>query len=467
MRTYRFLLALSALLVAGSAAFFSVSGIAELFAGSFWPIVIMAGSLELGKLVAASFLHRYWDTASGLLKTYLTIGVVVLMGITSMGIFGFLTDAYEESASELQQEETQISSLQSKNQIIGEEIKSFRSRREQLTQIRSQQTERLNTITGSDSLNANEIGYLTRQTQDRIESVDKKLEKVNEKIGTLTDSSAQLESRVAEIKSSSSVRSKLGPLLFVAREFDTSPDTAVKWFTLMIIFVFDPLAVSLVLAFNTTFTYDKERNGGSNNNNDKSSPPDTDLPEDSEDDDDVNKSNEKSNPKTSKQNSSKSKNVYSQKNFNKSNINKSKEEKATPSSLENLKKQVKGEKGNTEKTSLTIDELFSDSEDGDDRESKENEKKQEKQKNKEQEKEESDLKMEKGEFKEGPVLKTPDNTRDDQQKSEDEELDEFVESFSGSSEDEDNFKEQESKNQSQGTKRVDFHGSKKTEKNGN
>ena len=81
---------LSALFIAGSAAAFSVYGLAKLFSGAFLSVVIMAGALELGKLVTASFLYRYWNSIANWLKVYMTVGVITLVGITSAGIFGFL-----------------------------------------------------------------------------------------------------------------------------------------------------------------------------------------------------------------------------------------------------------------------------------------------------------------------------------------------------------------------------------------
>ena len=86
---------LGALLVAGSAAFFSVFGLSKLFSGAAFSVIIMAGSLEFAKLLGASFLYRFWDKINTLLKIYLTTGVITLVGITSAGIFGYLSNAYQ------------------------------------------------------------------------------------------------------------------------------------------------------------------------------------------------------------------------------------------------------------------------------------------------------------------------------------------------------------------------------------
>jgi len=397
----------------------------------------MASSLEFGKLVAASFLHQYWSKSSGLLKTYLTTGVIVLMIITSLGIFGFLTNAYEQSASKLQQEETKISTLNEKADIVRSELESFKERRSNLTDIRSQQTERLNSITSSDSLNSNEIGYLTRQTQDKIESADKRLDKVNTKISTLSDSLSSLKSRSNEIKSSSTARAELGPLLFVAREFDTSPDTAITWFTLMIIFVFDPLAVSLVLAFNTTFDIQessdgtesagKSNGGGDSGGNVGSTQPPTNPKKTNED------NNETFDGPVKEQ-----KTVKKTVSFPDVNSEKDGFPQTEGSASES-------EETSSEKTTLSVNELF-------DEESNEEESEEEKTSGSNEED------FNKGEFKEGPVLKTPDSDERSDDSGEDD-LDEFVEQYSGSEE-----TSQDQNGDSSSTKRVDFHGSKKTEK---
>ncbi len=437
---FRVFLALSAISIAGCAAFFSVSGISELFTASKTSVIVMAGSLEFGKLVAASFLHQYWSRSSGLLKTYLTTGVIVLMIITSLGIFGFLTNAYEQSASKLQQEETKISTLSEKADIVRSELESFKERRSNLTDIRSQQTERLNSITSSDSLNSNEIGYLTRQTQDRIESADKQLNKVNSKISVLSDSLSSLKSRSNEIKSSSTARSELGPLLFVAREFNTSPDTAITWFTLMIIFVFDPLAVSLVLAFNTTFNIqdDSDRRSMRHGENDEGGggeyiDPLQNVPS---------PKHAKNNNETSKESEKEGK--AAKKTVSLPDLNKN---KGSSKERKSQNKESTDKHSDSEKTTLSVNELFNEG-------SGENE-------NKKKEEDSSDSnkqKFNKGEFKEGPILKTSDSKESSSNSGDD--LDEFVESHSGSEENVEN-----KSSDSSSTKRVDFHGGKKTERN--
>ena len=101
---FKYYVGLSALLIAGSAAFFSVFGLSKLFAGATMSVIIMASSLEFGKLVGASFLYRYWNSIANWLKVYMTVGVITLVGITSAGIFGFLSNAYQGATIEFEKQ---------------------------------------------------------------------------------------------------------------------------------------------------------------------------------------------------------------------------------------------------------------------------------------------------------------------------------------------------------------------------
>ena len=108
MKLFTFLVGISALFIAGSAAFFSVFGLSKLFAGEATAVIIMAGSLELGKLVAASFLYRYWNKIAGWLRIYMTVGVITLVMITSAGIFGFLSNAYQGATIQFEKQSTTL-----------------------------------------------------------------------------------------------------------------------------------------------------------------------------------------------------------------------------------------------------------------------------------------------------------------------------------------------------------------------
>lgn len=122
---FPFVIAFSALSVSASAAFYSVSGLSKLFAGASFEVIIMAGSLEVSKLVIASLLYQYWDTLNKLLRTYLSIATVILVLITSMGIYGFLSAAYQETYRELTIKNNKVEFLENKAKFYEDDVNRY------------------------------------------------------------------------------------------------------------------------------------------------------------------------------------------------------------------------------------------------------------------------------------------------------------------------------------------------------
>ena len=225
-RLFPYLVGLSALLVAGSAAFYSVFGLSKLFSGATIAVIIMAGSLEFAKLVSASFLYRYWDDINRFMKTYLIIGVVTLVMITSAGIFGFLSNAYqgatvsfEKESTALLYKEDRLDQLKDDKKFLKEELEA-----------------------ASSELPDN---YRTAKRKLR-EEYQPKINKVNETMMTLKQEIGDL--KIALIETGVDV----GPAIYLARVFNTDVDTVVKYFIFLLISVFDPLAVVLVISYNIT-----------------------------------------------------------------------------------------------------------------------------------------------------------------------------------------------------------------------
>ena len=215
---------LSALLVAGSAAFFSVFGLSNLFAGAKLSVVVMAGSLEFGKLVAASFLYRFWDNINRLLKIYLVTGVIILVGITSAGIFGYLSNAYQGATLEFEKQSTELIAVEERIEQL-EEDKEFL--KEELSVAISELPD----------------NYITAKRNLR-EQYNPQIVRVNEEILDYKKTRADLEIQLV------STGVDVGPAIYLARTFGTDIDTVVKFFIFILIFVFDPLAVMLVIAYN-------------------------------------------------------------------------------------------------------------------------------------------------------------------------------------------------------------------------
>ena len=223
-KTFVPLLTFTALFVAGNAAFFSIFGLSKLFAGATLSVIFMASSLELGKLVAASFVYRYWDTINLWLKTYLLIAVVTLIGITSAGIFGFLSNAYQGATITFEKDTTLLSFKE--------------DRLETLEEDRDYLVEELEI-----SVNSLPDNYVTAKRKLR-EEYRPKIQVLNTEILNVKTEISDLEVSLIE------TGVDVGPAIYLAKVFDTDIDTVVKFFIFILIFVFDPLAVILVVSTN-------------------------------------------------------------------------------------------------------------------------------------------------------------------------------------------------------------------------
>lgn len=259
-KTLPWIILLSALSVSASAAFYSVYGLSKLFSSASTEVIIMASSLEISKLVIATLLHEYWSTLSKLLKFYLTLAVIVLVMITSAGIYGFLSSAYQETASsdaittrKVELVETKLDIFQtSKSELATEKslvVASITELRKALSnpntvQYIDKETGQLVTTTSSSARKS-----LETQLQDAVSN----RQDVDRRIQILNDTITNLEIAKIELINSSESASELGPLKYISGISGLPMDRVVNYFLLLIIFVFDPLAISLVLAANFAF----------------------------------------------------------------------------------------------------------------------------------------------------------------------------------------------------------------------
>ena len=221
---FAFLVGLSALCIAGSAAFFSVFGLSKLFAGATKEVIVMAGSLEFGKLISASFLYRYWDKVNKALRTYLLVGIITLVGITSAGIFGFLSNAYQGATIEFEKESTKLLYKEDRLSQLEEDKIYLKDELE-------------------IAISELPDNYITAKRQLRADYNPKVLE-MNDQILGVKAEIGNLKTALVE------TGVDVGPAIYLARVFGTDIDTVVKFFIFILIFVFDPMAVSLVLAYN-------------------------------------------------------------------------------------------------------------------------------------------------------------------------------------------------------------------------
>jgi hypothetical protein len=256
---FPFLVALSAFSLAGAAAFFSVTGLSKLFGGAQGAVIIMASSLEFSKLVTASFLHKYWKTIEWKLKTYLTIGTVTIMFITSAGIYGFLSSAYSETSNKLDNIDGQIALVEQKKKIVQDDIARLgtnqrlkQDRVQSLINLRTQQEARVDSLYNRGKANiAKRVEEQINQSNSEITKVTTETDDLGQKIQSKNDEMANFDTEILELKNND-IAGEVGPLKYIAKLTGSSMDSVVNFFILLLIFVFDPMAVCLVIATNIT-----------------------------------------------------------------------------------------------------------------------------------------------------------------------------------------------------------------------
>ena len=257
-RLFPLLIAFSALSVSLSAAFYSISGLSKLFAGAALAVIIMAASLEIAKLVIASLLYQYRKTLPKLLKYYLSIACVVLILITSMGIYGFLSAAYQETAAKAGNIDAQITLIETKRNNIKEQLVVYNEEKSSINKsVTSLRNGLSNNIIQYTDTSGNVVTTTSSSTRRALEKqLDQAIERqtvINAKVDGLNDKIFQYETEIVEVRTSDAVSSELGPLKYLSGLTGTPMDKIINWLLLTIIFVFDPLAIALVVAANFAF----------------------------------------------------------------------------------------------------------------------------------------------------------------------------------------------------------------------
>ena len=258
-RIVPFIIALSALSVSASAAYYSVTGLSKLFAGASTQVMVMAGSLEVAKLVIASLLYQYWNELNKVLRTYLVVAATVLILITSIGIYGYLSAAYQTTASQAGNAEAQVVLLETKKQNFVQQRDLYAREKDNLVKgIEQLQTglsnsrnsrvdKRGNLIQSSDAASRKSFERQLDNSTTRQSEVSTKLDELNNKI-------FELDSQIVETRTGNDKAGELGPLRYLSTLTGTSMDRIINWLLLIIVFVFDPLAIALVIAANFAFS---------------------------------------------------------------------------------------------------------------------------------------------------------------------------------------------------------------------
>jgi hypothetical protein len=257
--TFPIIIAISALSVSASAAFYSVSGLSKLFAGAAFEVIVMAGSLEVAKLVIASLLYQYWDVLNKILRIYLSVATIILVLITSMGIYGFLSAAYQDTYRQLTIKENQVAFLDQKKVFYEKDVERYDEELERISNnISTLSNAKATSIqvrdtTSSTGLRSTVSTAELRLSQKRIEVEEENRKAVQVKREVAADSLQKYQLEILDLENNAEVAGELGPLQYLSGLTGIGMDKIINYLLLVIIFVFDPLAISLVVAANFAF----------------------------------------------------------------------------------------------------------------------------------------------------------------------------------------------------------------------
>jgi hypothetical protein len=247
---------LIALLLAICAAFFSIVGLSKLFAGAMISVIVMASTLEASKLIIASFLYQHWNSVSKTLRAYLLVAISIIMLITSIGIYGFLSGAYQTTKLKYDLTQTQSDSLSTKQSYFESSVSAFKiqlesknSQLNNLTSIRNSQEHRASQLINSNR-SSNSADRSARQTDAIIKKLNLDIDNLNEQLIAYSDSAAKVKVEVTQLSLKNEISSELGSLSYISKILNVPMDKVVNVLILLFIVVFDPLAICMALAFN-------------------------------------------------------------------------------------------------------------------------------------------------------------------------------------------------------------------------
>jgi len=251
---FGYILLVIALTISAVAAFYSISGLTAIFAAAFWPIVIMGSVLELGKIATTVWLHKYWQQASWQFKIYLVPAIGILMLITSMGIFGLLSKAHLDQAVPSGDISSQVSIYDDK---IKTERDNIEAARRALKQMDAQVDAKLSRT--DDDKGAERAVQIRRNQAKERNNLQNEIAAAQKKISSLQEQRAPIASQARKVEA------EVGPIRYIAALiYGDNPDAgllekAVRWVIILIVLVFDPLALVLILAADQTFEWHRPK----------------------------------------------------------------------------------------------------------------------------------------------------------------------------------------------------------------
>ncbi len=253
------LIAIAAFSISGVGAWFSVYGLTKVFAAG-WLTFILFGSLEFAKLVVVSFVYRFWEITKFFQRVYLIIATIVLMAITSVGIYGFLTNSYQKTASIDKIQNSEVAVYEMKKSRFDENRTYYMSEKgvldNSISELRKglsnnviQYTDSTGQLITTTSVNTRRV--LQAQLVDAMDRRDQ----ISMKLESVTDSLSYYDRKIYDLESSNIVSNELGPLKYLATISEQPMDRVVNWLALLIVFVFDPLAIVLIISLNQLMLY--------------------------------------------------------------------------------------------------------------------------------------------------------------------------------------------------------------------
>lgn len=255
MQKFPYIILIASIALAISAAYYSVFGLSKLFSSQFLAVTILASTLETSKLITASYLHRAWSTLSNFIRIYLTTAVVILMCITSLGIYGFLVSAYQDTAYKFAALENTISNFKIKQSRFEIQLKATTKEKETVNKNIQKLTDALSTnrIQYTDK-NGNQIIKTSNENRKayerQLDFSTQRLDQLSQKESDLSDSISAIETKITDLNTSSNVAVEIGPLKYISKISGKSMDAVVNWLIIALIIVFDPLAIMLLIVAN-------------------------------------------------------------------------------------------------------------------------------------------------------------------------------------------------------------------------
>ena len=245
-----------ALALAACAAFFSIVGLSKLFAGAMVAVIAMASTLEISKLVIASYLYQQWKVVNKTLRVYLISAVTIIAIITSIGIYGFLSGAYQNTKSKYDLTQSITDSLSVKKSYFDSGLISYQSQLESktnqlnnLSSIRNSQEQRASNLINSNK-SFKSVEKSASNTDKSIKLLNKEIAQLNDSIVKYSTESSKLKLNITQASLQNELSSELGSLTYISKVLDVPMDKVVNILIILFIIVFDPLAICMVIAFN-------------------------------------------------------------------------------------------------------------------------------------------------------------------------------------------------------------------------